>query len=777
LDYTNNMRPDSSSQDPFSSLTYVEMLKRAFHDALEQADFDRAQQSIEAAMRLAPASATLKTLHASLLTRRGNLAAAAEEFEAASGLEPQMLEYLAYAACSWDLAGRLDRAGALTVRLLIADPLHPTGLTLAIKLLAQTDSGVIGCVWPQGTGIAGWAWDARRPQSRLKVKVRVGQLQVATIAQRPEPHLAAAGMGDGAHGFFIDLAPFTAPPTAVLAAEVDGMALLSSPQGRPLFQDVAGAAWCDGDTIRGWAWEAERPRARLSVTARCTDRWQQVVQADRFEPALVGLGIGDGCHGFVIPLPASLADEIAEIDVLADGHISLPGSPLLVAGGIRRATILGALSATLRGAASFPAHIHSPEAIAICREFLARVNTGTALPGWRQPAAANLRPRTAPAATAVGIVMPIYRGFAETAACLEALLSSREHNRTPFDIVVVDDASPDSALRRQVAALAEEGRIRLLTHAVNKGFAASVNAGMAVWPERDIVILNADTVVHGDWLDRLKRAAGSASDIGTVTPLSNNGSICSYPRINTINPMPSEGDFRSLDSLCAQVNAGDVVDIPTGVGFCMYIRRDCCAEVGPFDAAAFPRGYGEENDFCLRAGALGWRHVAAADVFVAHHGTVSFGTEKTTLLAGGMQVLDQRYPHYRRTIEHFLAADPLRPIRRRLDLERLAWRPATGATLLVTTDQEGGTARHVTERAGILQADGVPVLTLRPAGLTDGPSDHVRIAVSGHPEIHNLVFALPREADGMVAALRRLGLSRIEFHHLLNLPPSVLPAK
>ena len=41
----------------------------------------------------------------------------------------------------------------------------------------------------------------------------------------------------------------------------------------------------------------------------------------------------------------------------------------------------------------------------------------------------------------------------------------------------------------------------------------------------------------------------------------------------------------------------------------MYIRRDCLDAVGPFDEAAFGRGYGEENDFCLRASHLGWRHV------------------------------------------------------------------------------------------------------------------------------------------------------------------------
>ena len=46
---------------------------------------------------------------------------------------------------------------------------------------------------------------------------------------------------------------------------------------------------------------------------------------------------------------------------------------------------------------------------------------------------------------------------------------------------------------------------------------------------------------------------------------------------------------------------------------------------GSLRADVFAQGYGEENDFCLRARHLGWRHVAAPGVFVAHVGGHSFG--------------------------------------------------------------------------------------------------------------------------------------------------------
>lgn len=70
------------------------------------------------------------------------------------------------------------------------------------------------------------------------------------------------------------------------------------------------------------------------------------------------------------------------------------------------------------------------------------------------------------------------------------------------------------------------------------------------------------------------------------------------------------------------------MDIPTAVGFCVYIKRDCLNMTGLLREDAFAQGYGEEDDFCVRAGHLGWRHVAVPSVFVAHVGGQPFGSAK-----------------------------------------------------------------------------------------------------------------------------------------------------
>ena len=169
--------------------------------------------------------------------------------------------------------------------------------------------------------------------------------------------------------------------------------------------------------------------------------------------------------------------------------------------------------------------------------------------------------------------------------------------------------------------------------------------GSGFTPDRDVVILNADTEVFGDWLARLRSAAYSSPDVGTVTPLTNSGSIASYPASE--EPGLGSATAAERNALAARVNARTTIDIPTGVGFCMYIRRDCIAAVGMFDTDTFSKGYGEENDFCLRGTALGWRHLLTGDVFVRHIGSRSFGGLRAALFDRNIRLLNLRHPRLR----------------------------------------------------------------------------------------------------------------------------------
>ncbi|WP_226015738.1 glycosyltransferase family 2 protein [Novosphingobium sp. FKTRR1] len=269
----------------------------------------------------------------------------------------------------------------------------------------------------------------------------------------------------------------------------------------------------------------------------------------------------------------------------------------------------------------------------------------------------------------VCVIVPVHGARVRTLRCLASLLNAASD--VPHRVLVVDDASPDAALRAALDALAQAGRVALLRLDRNRGFSGTVNAGLAALAAgEDVVLLNSDTEVFDHWIDRLRATAHAQGDTGTVTPLTNSGTILSYPIALRDNPHPLETSWRAIDAMARDL-ALPPVEIPTAVGFCMYIRRDCLDATGPFDAEAFPRGYGEENDFCQRAAALGWRHMAATDTLVYHAGSASFGSAKAALIEAGLAVLDRRYPEYQAQVRAFIAHDPLRPVRLALDCARI----------------------------------------------------------------------------------------------------------
>ena len=270
----------------------------------------------------------------------------------------------------------------------------------------------------------------------------------------------------------------------------------------------------------------------------------------------------------------------------------------------------------------------------------------------------------------VDVIIPVYRGLLETRTCIGSVLASK--NITAYELVVIDDASSDPEIVAYLDDMAGAGRITLLRNVSNLGFVLTANRGMAMHPERDVVLLNSDTTVANDWLDRLQAHVAAAENVGTVTPLSNNATICSYPFEGWPGGVPGGLGLAELDRLCAMVNPGCTVELPTAVGFCMVIRRACLNQVGMFDAERFGRGYGEENDFCLRASHLGWRHCLAPDVFVFHQGGVSFSEERYALQQAAMQALLAAHPDYLERIARFQSANPVAPLRAAIDSARIA---------------------------------------------------------------------------------------------------------
>ncbi|HQT63593.1 MAG TPA: glycosyltransferase [Acidocella sp.] len=382
-------------------------------------------------------------------------------------------------------------------------------------------------------------------------------------------------------------------------------------------------------------------------------------------------------------------------------------------------------------------------------------------------AAVKLLPERRPLA----IIVPVYRNEAVTRACLAALQAAKPAGA---EIIVIDDATPEPMLAAWLDDQAAKKTIRLITQPRNLGFPAAVNAGFEAAQGRDVLLLNSDTLVPPGAIEALANAAYAASDVGSATPFSNNATILNYPKHNAANPMPDLATASALQDAAGAANGADICEIPTAVGFCMYIRHDCLAATGGFRAELFGQGYGEENDWCLRARHRGYRHVAATGAYVAHEGGASFKAASRALNIRNARTLTRLYPGYDQLIAGYAKADPLAAARYRLDVQRFQQNrgAVSGAVLLISHNHGGGVARIIaTEMQKIRNAGQRPLLLVpgAPDDLENTPfpwdaelTDHVP---GDYP---NLRFKYLADRDALLNLLRAESVSHVVLHHGLG---------
>ncbi|WMS42049.1 glycosyltransferase [Acuticoccus sp. MNP-M23] len=313
-----------------------------------------------------------------------------------------------------------------------------------------------------------------------------------------------------------------------------------------------------------------------------------------------------------------------------------------------------------------------------------------------------IEPDSAPG---VNVVIPVYRSLPHVAATLESVLTSP--CETPFECLVIDDCSPEPEVSALLRRLADSGHIRLLVNSSNQGFVTSVNIGMAQNTHRDVVLLNADVLVHPGWLDRVVAPLKDDPKIATVTPLSNNATIASYPNFAVDNNFELEVSSAVIDRLAFEANGNKVVDVPTGIGFCMAIRRSVLEEVGDFDAVTFGLGYGEEGDFCMRALKAGMRNVLATGVFVKHYGSTSFGPGASERSERAQAKLAAKHPDYPNRVSRHLNADPALSSRIMLDIARLKESIGSCSIVFFTHTRGGGIETYLNYLRKALISDGL----------------------------------------------------------------------
>jgi GT2 family glycosyltransferase len=244
-----------------------------------------------------------------------------------------------------------------------------------------------------------------------------------------------------------------------------------------------------------------------------------------------------------------------------------------------------------------------------------------------------LRLRTAgpiPHEEAVDVVVCVHNALDDVRRCLESVLSN---TYPPYRLIIVDDGS-NLETQEYLEQLITGQPALLIRNDTATGYTKAANSGMRASNADLVVLLNSDTIVSANWLDRLVECANSAQEIGLVGPLSNTASWQSVPNI-----MNSSGDWAE-NSLPEGWNASDyamaVASISSKIyprvgfvnGFCILIKRKLIEEIGLFDEETFGTGYGEENDYCLRATEKNWQLAIADDCYIYHAQSKSYSHQR-----------------------------------------------------------------------------------------------------------------------------------------------------
>jgi len=199
--------------------------------------------------------------------------------------------------------------------------------------------------------------------------------------------------------------------------------------------------------------------------------------------------------------------------------------------------------------------------------------------------------------------------------CINSILENTKHQ---YNLVIVDDGN--GPIVKEYLRTIKSAQI--ITNKKNLGWLKSCNIGIKN-SDNDVVLLNSDTIVTEGWLEKMDRCAYSNSRIGMVNPLSNNATFLSLPNPLTFNGIPAGFTLESFSNLVSELSERKYPSIPTVLAFCILIKRKLFDHIGLFNEK-FELGYGEDDDFYMRAKGEGYKAVCCDEAFVYHYGKKSF---------------------------------------------------------------------------------------------------------------------------------------------------------
>ncbi len=243
--------------------------------------------------------------------------------------------------------------------------------------------------------------------------------------------------------------------------------------------------------------------------------------------------------------------------------------------------------------------------------------------------------RTFPQST-VDIVICVHNALEDVKSCLDSI---EKNTDSRHKLILVDDGSEDVCREYLSNYASQHESVTLIRNEAAHGYTVAANQGLHCSKAEYVVLLNSDTIVTSSWLENLLECAESDPKIGILGPLSNAASWQSIPQLFdsnkdwSINPLPPGWDPPRMADLVRSYSHKEFPRVPLLNGFCLAIKRRVIETIGYLDEQTFPEGYGEENDYCLRAVDAGFELAVADHVYIYHAKSKSYSHDRRRALS------------------------------------------------------------------------------------------------------------------------------------------------
>ncbi len=261
----------------------------------------------------------------------------------------------------------------------------------------------------------------------------------------------------------------------------------------------------------------------------------------------------------------------------------------------------------------------------------------------------------------VSILVISYNTRAMTLDCLASVVAE---TTVPYELIVLDNASPDGSAAAIAAAFPD---LRLIASETNLGFAQGNNVAAREARGKYILLLNPDTLVLDQAIDRIVAFAERTPAAGvwggrtlhgdrTLNPGSVFGALTLWSlfcRASGLALIFRGSAFFNPEEMGAW-DRGDERDVDVVQGSFFLIRRAFWEELGGFDARFVM--YGEEADLCRRAIARGARPRMTPEATIVHfHGASSRRAAREIMtLKAQATMIRRHFPAWQRPLGLFL---------------------------------------------------------------------------------------------------------------------------